>query len=30
MKLYTVAVYNLMMCMTEHNPDPKYFTGNIQ
>jgi len=25
MKLYTVAVYDLRMCMKEDNPSPKYF-----
>jgi len=27
MKLYTVEVYNLRMCMKEDNPGPKKFKG---
>jgi len=27
MKLYTVAVYELRMCMKGDNPVPKYFKG---
>ena len=28
MKLYTVAVYNLMMCLKEDNPSRNYFKGH--
>ena len=28
MKLYTVAVYVMMMCMKEDNPGPKYLKGD--
>ena len=28
MKLYTIVVYNLRMCMRKDNPGPKYFKGD--
>ena len=28
MKLYTVAVYNLIICIKEDNHGPKYFKGD--
>jgi len=28
MKLHTVVVYNLRMCMKEDNPGPTYFNGD--
>jgi len=28
MKLYTLAIYDLMICMKEHYPDLNYFKGD--
>ena len=28
MKVYTIVVYNLRMCMKKDNPGPKYFKGD--
>jgi len=27
-KIYTIAIYDLMMCIKKENPGPKYFKGN--